>query len=286
VSTSFPRRSQHFVVIALCVLVSTTSLLAAPVLRDGGALTFDDRGAKVGEQLPDLTVYTLDGKPTAFNKAWGGVLMTASLTCPKSREKYPDLQALATSLGGKGHFAILYVIEAHPDQDPSPYKGIVDVTPANQRDKILFRQPTTLEERLKLARAFAERFKIPKEIEVYVDGMSNEAWKQVGGGPNMALVISQSGLVWTRQGWFNAATLKPAVEAVVHSSVTSRASELTLADPPLKGNKDEVEAILSKARGGVGVFPGGRARPHDLVSRNERPPSGRNLRRRSRAGGE
>jgi hypothetical protein len=247
----FPRNATTIVLVVL-VWISSAPALAAPVLRDGGALTFDDKGAKVGEQLPDLTVYTLEGKPTAFSKAWGGVVMTASLTCPKSREKYPDLQNLTTSLGGKGHVAILYVIEAHPDRDLSPYKGIIDVTPANQRDGILFRQPTTLEDRLKLARAFHERFKIPSEIEVYVDGMSNEAWRQVGGGPNMGLVVGQNGVVWKRQGWFDAATLKPDAEAFASRKPASgsAAAGLTLADPALQGNKDEVDAILATVRGG------------------------------------
>jgi ankyrin repeat protein len=221
---------------------------------------FDVRGSHVGEQVPDLTVYGLDGKPLSLSDAWAyGVptlLITSSYTCPKSRSQYPQAADLARRLGGnKINLVIVYVIEAHPSGDPSPYLGREDVTPENQRDQILCRQPRTLADRLALASKFKIRLGVAGYI--FVDAMDNAAWKALGGGPNMGVLVDDRGIVLARQGWFDELTMEKAArvfgEAMAAADRQERASEAPgfdeIADTQatVDGDLAKVEAQVAKS---------------------------------------
>ncbi len=159
------------------------------------------------------------------------LLVTSSYTCPKSRSRYPELQAVAQRFKSMLKVVIVYVIEAHPLGDISPYKGVEDVTAENRRDGILFRQPTTFPVRLGLARDFKQRFDI--DIPIYLDGMENRAWKALGGAPNMGLLVDAKGRVVARQDWFDGPAMATAVEKA-------------LAD--LEKQKEEMEKIRGMTR--------------------------------------
>lgn len=45
---------------------------AMPDTTPPGKPHFDSTGARVGEQLPDLPLYTLEGKPAFLEESWGG----------------------------------------------------------------------------------------------------------------------------------------------------------------------------------------------------------------------
>lgn len=109
---------------------------------------FTHRGIQPGEQLPDLPVYALDGTEEGLanvDRAAPMLLLTSSYTCPKSRSSYPRAEAMAEKIGDRRlRVAIIYVLEAHPKGDPSPYRGYEDVTAENRRDGILCRQPRTI----------------------------------------------------------------------------------------------------------------------------------------------
>ncbi len=92
--------------------------------------------------------------------AYGSVklVVTASLTCPKTRQHFPAIQQLKEKYGKQLGVTVVYVIEAHPETDICPYLGVVDITEANLRDNIRFRQPTTMEGRVKLAEMFSARY--------------------------------------------------------------------------------------------------------------------------------
>ena len=180
-------------------------------------LKFDNTGARVGEQLPNLPLYDLDGKAGRLNDVWTNrtavLLLTSSLTCPKSRSSYPRAEELAAKLGDELPVEIIYVLEAHPKGDPSPYRGYEDVTAENRRDGILCRQPTSLQERLKLANTFKDRLHVKSPI--HVDGMDNAVWSALGGGPNMGVLVDDQGLVLARQGWFDAPSVQKAIESII-----------------------------------------------------------------------
>src|SRR5262245_45885346 len=58
---------------------------------------FDKGGVVTGQTVPDLEVVTLDGTPTRLSKLWQEkptLLVTASLTCPRARERQPWVEEL------------------------------------------------------------------------------------------------------------------------------------------------------------------------------------------------
>ena len=241
------------------MLLPFAGLRAAPVVRDGGVLAFDDKGAKVGEQLPNLTVYTLDGKPVAFHEAWDGVLITASLTCPKSRAKYPDCAcpvgpARGQAAGvaplrdrgapGSGPVAVQEHHRRHAGEPP----GRHPLPPAHDAG------------RAAEARAeFRKRFDVPSGIEIYVDGMTNDGWRSVGGGPNMGLAIDREGVVPARQGWFDAAALKGGAEAMASPgndvNRTPPGGGPTMLQEALLYNRGDLAKRLLAAGAKTNLFP-------------------------------
>lgn len=169
---------------------------------------FDRTGPQPGEWLPNLPVTRLDGQVRTLHQEAQGLtlLVTSSFTCPKSRSRYESLKALARRFQNQLRVVLIYVIEAHPVVDVCPYKGVVDVTTDNQRDGILFRQPTTMAERLSLARAFRDHQRI--ELPIVVDHLENRAWTALGEAPNLALVVDSHRRILLRQGWYEGASLE------------------------------------------------------------------------------
>jgi ankyrin repeat protein len=226
---------------------------------------FDTLGAKVGEQVPGLPVHDLNGEVVQLDQAWQGrttLLITSSYTCPKSRSTYPTAAALAAKLKDKLNVAIIYVIEAHPSGDPSPYSGVEDVTNENRLDHVLCAQPRTLDERLALAKKFQKRLEI--SVPIYVDSMDNAAWKSLGGGPNMGVLVDEHGIVLARQGWFDADSMKKAADAILaampadRKNVTTASSYTDFDDarPTEHGDLEKVKAQIAKTPALVTkVFP-------------------------------
>ena len=203
-------------------------------------LTFSTLGAQAGERLPLLILRTIEGGEQPLADAWRerpALLLTSSLTCPKLRSRWPDMAKIAAKYGTKVNVVVLYVIEAHPDRDICPYKGVVDVTEENLRDDILRRQPATLDERLKLAADFKKRLDV--NVPIYVDGLDNVAWKALGGGPNMAILV-RDGVVVTRQGWFAAGELRSEIDDLLDTPKAPKRQ-------PDRDELDEVEAKYQAA---------------------------------------
>ena len=176
-------------------------------------LKFDQVGPQVGDELPDLRLRTMKGEVQRLSDAWNGgpaLLITSSLTCPKSRSRWPELKAISDKYGEKLNIVILYVIEAHPVGSICPYKDVEDITPENERDGILRRQPATLEDRMELAQEFKRLLRIG--VPIYVDNLKNEVWKAVGGAPNLALLVDKEGIVVAREGWFEGKAVEKAIE--------------------------------------------------------------------------
>ncbi len=188
------------------LLLSCLSLVMAadPPAAD----RFDRVGPQVGDWLPDLPVTRLDGRASFLSQEVRRMTLfvTSSLTCPKSRSRYESLKALAGRFDQHLQVVIVYVIEAHPIVDVCPYKGVVDVTPENQRDGILFRQPTTMAERFDLARGFRERLHV--EQHMLVDQLDNALWTAFGGAPNLAVLVDTQRQVRLRQGWYDGTALE------------------------------------------------------------------------------
>lgn len=198
---------------------NVTPSSARPLAKlDAPTLDFERAGPKVGEQLADLSLLTLQGDTQRLGDAWKGgpaLLVTSSLTCPKSRSRWPELKTLADKYQDRVNVVILYVIEAHPVGSVCPYKGVEDITPENERDGLLRKQPKTLENRLELAQEFKRLLRI--QMPIYVDNMRDEAWKAIGAAPNVALLVDQDGIVAARSGWFEGKKSEEAIENLLRS---------------------------------------------------------------------
>jgi Iodothyronine deiodinase len=155
--------------------------VAPAVAKTGVKPNFDTTEPQVGHEVPDLSLLSLKGEPQILSDAWRNspaLCITSSLTCPKSRSRWPEIKAIADKYGDKINIVLVYVIEAHPVGSICPYKGVEDITPENERDGILRKQPATLEDRLALAQEFKRYLKI--DLPIYIDNEQNQAWKALG----------------------------------------------------------------------------------------------------------
>lgn len=152
---------------------------------------------------------SVDGKSVQASALWKekpAVIVTASHTCPVFRGKVAAIEALQKEFAGRANFLVVYTIEAHPQGDPSPYSGEEWVTPKNEKEGLLFRQPVTEKDRAERARACVQREKMT--VPVVVDSMENTVWKAYGKAPNCAHVIGRDGRVVEAQPWLEAARLR------------------------------------------------------------------------------
>lgn len=208
------------VVLWAAVVMACVSFVDGAEAAQGGRrqeeFDFDSQGVQVGQVMPDATVYALDGTPQRLAGLWKDrpvLLVTASLTCPVARQQSPAVQRIADRIDADVAVAMLYTIEAHPSGDPSPYaEGREWLTPQNRREGLLCRQPRTLEERLERAQEFQDRLGI--SVPIFVDGMENQAWQALGGGPNLAVLIRPSGVVQAKRGWFDQEAMLQAIQAL------------------------------------------------------------------------
>lgn len=177
---------------------------------------FAGRGVQPGQALPALRVVDLHGQPVAIRDLHAGrplVLITASLTCNVARRQQSDVDALRTRFGDRVAVAVVYTIDAHPKGDPCPYTGKEWVPKDNERDDVLVRQPTTIEERLIVARDYQRRFS--SNATVVVDSMDDAGWHALGQAPNLGLLVDRDGIVRLRQGWFDPPAMNEAVAAML-----------------------------------------------------------------------
>jgi hypothetical protein len=77
----------------------------------------------------------------------------------------------------------VYIREAHPTDGRQ--------LPVNERDKVLVKDPTTLEERQKVARDFAAQFKV--SIPICVDTLDDQVEKAYAGWPDRLYVVDAGG---------------------------------------------------------------------------------------------
>jgi hypothetical protein len=79
----------------------------------------------------------------------------------------------------------MYIREAHPTDGRQ--------AKANERDKILIKDPRTLEERQKVAKEFAEQFKV--SLPILVDTIDDQVNKAYAGWPDRIYVIDAQGRI-------------------------------------------------------------------------------------------
>ena len=181
------------------------------------------QGVKVGAFLDDVSVYTLEGKGTQARFALEGPADAAGHRFAhlpsRAAPQCPSLRSIIEAHDPEVRTVLLYTIEAHPQVDESPYRpGREWVTPQNEKAGVLHRQPRKLEDRLPLARDMHEQ--LGEVAPMLVDGMDNSAWKSLGGGPNMAVLIDSDGKVIAKQGWLDSGAMATGDRCAPEGSAT------------------------------------------------------------------
>jgi hypothetical protein len=166
---------------------------------------YDSAGPSAGSPVHDFTLYSAQGEPlrltTLLGRGRAVLLVAGSFSCPVFRSSIPTLNELAERYRSLLDIVIIYVVEAHPAVDPSPYFGVENVTPQNRYADILVRQPRTYGERRALVDSLLSRFAITPPV--VIDGPCNEWWNAFGQAANEAVLLCQDGRIAAWHGWFD-----------------------------------------------------------------------------------
>jgi hypothetical protein len=169
-------------------IVAAALLASPPNLR---AQRMQEREAEfmrskplVGDRLPDVTVYSADGKPfnTADLRGHYTVLTFGCLTCPPSMWNIAGLEAVSRDYSPKGvKFYFIYKTLAHPELAGN------------------YVQPFTLDERLAHARQAESQ--LGTTIPWIVDAMDNRLKRALGDRPNSQFLVDPQGVVVRKRAW-------------------------------------------------------------------------------------
>ena len=101
-----------------------------------------------------------------------------------------DLEQLRKDFQNQAEFLLVYVKEAHPEDEWR--------SAGNTKQGILFKQPTTIEERLDIARAFIGKMDV--ETRTLVDDIANTAEELYAAWPERIYVIDRGGTIIYKGG--------------------------------------------------------------------------------------
>jgi Iodothyronine deiodinase len=172
-----------------------------------------------GEHLPELILHDIEGNRQQLSRCWDkqpALLVTMSLSCGRTRQHARALRRLSRRFSQDINTVIIYVIEAHPIDAPSPYTDAIWVTNKNEIDGIHCAQPRTLEERIELAHELRRRFRLSKSM--LIDALDNHAWRAFGSAPNVAILVHPDGRIAVRQGWFEPQEMACEISALLNKS--------------------------------------------------------------------
>jgi thiol-disulfide isomerase/thioredoxin len=137
---------------------------------------------KVGDPVPEITIADLDGKnPVTLSKLKGKptVLIFGSCTWPPFRRSVGQIEELAKKFQKEATLLVVYVREAHPSDGWQ-----VD---SNIKDNIVFKDPTTIEERRQAAKDFKSLFKVT--LPILVDTMDDRLESAFAAWPDRIYIL-------------------------------------------------------------------------------------------------
>lgn len=166
---------------------------------------YQNVGYDDGTFVADFTLFDINSEDFTLSQELENglpvLLISSSYTCPVFRGKIGLINQLVSEYGDQIRIAVIYTVEAHPDEDISPYFGYVNPGSANQQQGVLYNQPTTYGERLDILNDLLEAQTI--DFDIYVDGPCNAWLENYGPAPNMAYLLNTDGTVYTKHGWFD-----------------------------------------------------------------------------------
>ena len=176
---------------------------------------YDVNAIPIGSQVPDFTFFDPNGTPinleTVLTNGKPVFIMSGSLTCPVFRSNVSGLNDLILAYGDDINFLVAYCVEAHPENDLSPYSGDVWPTNSNINNGILYDQPKTYGERLDLVNVVLSSVTI--NCDILVDSPCNDFWLNYGEAPNRAYLIDPTGQVVVSHGWFDYPSMVTSIDA-------------------------------------------------------------------------
>lgn len=152
----------------------------------------------IGDPLPEVTVYSSDGKPfkTADLRGHYTVLTFGCLTCPPSMWNIAGLEAVHRDYSPKNvKFFFIYKSLAHPELAGN------------------YVQPFTLDERLTQARQAEHQF--GTKIPWIVDAMDNRLKHALGDRPNSQFLVNPEGIVIRKRAWSHPGLVRKDLEEFV-----------------------------------------------------------------------
>ncbi len=199
----------------------TTSLL----FRD---LRFRKGAAGPGDSLPAFELVTTNGddlvnQDLSENKPL--LLIFGSMTCPMTASAMPFLLKLHTEFGNRVDFIMLNVREAHPGEH--------------------FRQPGTMEEKLKHAQALKQFYEIPWTVTA--DKIEGNLHRALDPKPNSAFLVNSDGIIVFRSLWASdKKALRQALESVVAGRKPDQAESQALIGPVSRA-MGQVQEVMERA---------------------------------------
>ena len=142
-----------------------------------------------------------------------------SLSCGQTRRHARALQRLSRRFEQDINTVIVYVVDAHPIDAPSPYADRIWVTTKNERAGIRCAQLRTLEERIELAHQLRRRFRL--STSMLIDALDDRAWRAFGSAPNVAILVQTDGRIALKQGWFEPQEMARVITALLKNSLVT-----------------------------------------------------------------
>lgn len=206
---------------------------------------FLQSGYHAGDIVPDFTLYDTASQAITLSALLSEgkplVLVSVSYTCPASRSSMAQvLPTLVAMYGSQVNFLLVYTMEAHPlFPDLCPYTGTVNTMMQNYQDSVLYPQAKKYFHRKTMAAAFINRYH--PGVPVLIDGTGNEFWNNFGPAPNNAYLITATGMVFAKYGWFSRSEIQllqdiPILLSSVGVNEQNAAPAVSLYPNPASGN--------------------------------------------------
>ena len=180
------------------------------------------QSGRPGERMPELILHDIEGNHQPLSLCWDkqpALLVTMSLSCGQSRRHARALRRLSRRFEQYINAVVIYVVEAHPINAPSPYADRIWVTKKNEIAGIHCAQPRTIEERIELAHQLRRRFRL--STSMLIDALDDRAWRAFGSAPNVAILVQPDGRIAVKQGWFDPREMARAITALLKNSLVT-----------------------------------------------------------------
>jgi len=178
-------RTRTLVIGSLMLTLFATAVWAQPPSRKTKRPRIRQGQLKAGDAAPDLSLQDLEGKRTVKLSEMRGkpvVLIFGSCTCPPFVRTTRSTDALYAAYKDRVHFYLVYIREAHPTDGR-----------AIRNNRFQVKSPTSLEERRKIARDFAEEMDV--SIPILVDTIDDRVQRAYSCWPNRMVIVDAEGKI-------------------------------------------------------------------------------------------